>query len=75
MPHINEITASLSTKAEAVEAIGVTAGPNLEILVGVQIVVPVICPKSAKHTEKDVFTATRKDISVIQSIQSLLDRT
>ena len=50
---------NLSTKAEAVEAIGVIAGLNLESLVGVQIVDPVTHLRSAKHTAKNVFTATK----------------
>ena len=79
MPHIRIITASLNTKAEAMEAIGVTAGSNPGSLVDVRIVVPVIHPKSAKLMERNVFTATRKDIlaSFVTSnnVESLLDQT
>ena len=54
MPYIRETVGNLSTKAEAMEAIGVIAGPNLENLVGVQIVDPVTHLRSAKHMAKNV---------------------
>ena len=79
MPYINVITVSQNTEAEAMEAIGVTAGLSLEgLVVGVQTVVPVTLPKSVRHRTKNVFTATRRDTSVsfvIQSnMESLLDQ-
>ena len=40
MPYTSETTVSPNTKAEAMEAIGVIAGPNLESLVGVPTVGP-----------------------------------
>ena len=60
------------------EAIGVTAGLSLEsLVVGVQIVVAVTHPRSARHMAKNVFTATRKDTSVsfviLNKVESLLD--
>ena len=49
---------------------------SLGSMAGVQIVVPVTLPKNVRHTAKNVFTATRKDILanfVIQSnVESLL---
>ena len=64
MPYISETTVSPNTKAEAVEAIGVIAGPNLESLVGVSIVVLAIHPKSARLMAKSASIAIRKVISV-----------
>ena len=76
MPYIN--VASPNTKAEAIEAIGVTAGPNPGSLVGVQIVDPVTHLKSVRPMARNVFTATRKGILasfVIQNnVASLLDQ-
>ena len=55
MPYIRETTVNLNIKAEAVEAIGVTAGLNQEGLVAVaQIVVPVT-PKKCKAYSKECF--------------------
>ena len=78
MPYINETIVSLNTKAEAVEAIGVTAGLSPEDqVVGVQIVVPVTHPKNVRHMAKNVFTVIRKDILisfvVSSNMASLLD--
>ena len=78
MPYIRETTISLYIKVEAMEAIGFTAGLNQEgLVVVVQIVVPVTHLRNVRHTAKNVFTATRKDILVsfvIQSnVESLLD--
>ena len=70
MPYIRETIVSLSTKAEAMKAIGVIAGLNLESLAGVQIVYPVTHLRSAKHTAKNVFTATKRDILASFVIQS-----
>ena len=64
MPYISKTTVSPNTKAEAVEAIGVIAGPNLESLVGVPTVGPAIHPKNARHMAKSAFTVIRKVISV-----------
>ena len=67
MPYITNATITItdvSQKAEAVEAIEVIADLNLGSLVLVQIVVPVTCPGSVKHIAKNVFTATKRDISV-----------
>ena len=79
MPYINDITASLSTKAETVEAIGVTPGQNQEgLATGAQIVVPLTNLRNVRHMAKNVFTARRRDILasfVIPSIvASLLDQ-
>ena len=78
MPYIRETTVSLNIRAEAVEAIGVTAGLNQEgLAAGVQIVVPVTLPKNIRHMTKNVFTATSKDILVsfviLSNLESLLD--
>ena len=65
MPYITNVTITdLSQKAEAVEAIEVIADLNLGSLVLVQIVVPVTHPGSVKPMAKNVFTATKRDISV-----------
>ena len=67
MPYITNITITitdLSQKAEAVEAIEVIADLNLGSLVLVQIVVPVTHPGSVKPMAKNVFSATKRDISV-----------
>ena len=76
MPYIN--IASVNTKAEAMQAIGVTAGPSPGSLVGVQIVNPVTHLKSVRPMARNVFIATRKDILasfVIQNnVASLLDQ-
>ena len=78
MPYTSIITVSPSTKAEAVEAIGATAGLTPGSLVAVQTVDPVTHLRSARHTRKNVFTATKRDIlanSVIWSkLGSLLDQ-
>ena len=75
MPYTNIITVSPRTKAEAVEAIGVTAGLTP---VAVQTVNPVIHLRSARHKGKNVFTATKRDIlanSVVPSnVASFLDQ-
>ena len=60
MPYIN--VASPNTKAEAMEAIGVTAGPSQGSLVVVQTVDPVTHLRSAKHMAKNVFIATKRNI-------------
>ena len=77
MPYIRETIVSQNRKVEA-KAIGVIAGLNVKSLAGVQIVDPVTLPKNARHTAKNVFTATRKDILasfVVPSIvASLLDQ-
>ena len=77
MPYISKTTVSPNTKAEAMEAIGVIAGPNLESLVGVPTVGPAIHPKSARHTAKSAFIAIRKVISVSfvipSNVENLLD--
>ena len=70
MSYIRKKAVNLSTKAEAVEAIGVIAGPNLENLVGVQIVDPFTHLRCAKHMAKNVFTATKRDILASFVIQS-----
>ena len=70
MPYIRETIVNLSTKAEAMEAKEVIAGPNLENLVGVQIVDPGTHLRSAKHMAKNVFTATKRDILASFVIQS-----
>ena len=49
-------------KAEAVEAIGVTAGLTPGSLVAVQSVDLVTHLGSARHMGKNVFTATKRDI-------------
>ena len=55
MPYIRETIVSQNIRAEAVEAIGVTAGLNQEgLVVGVQIVVPVTLPKNVRHVAKNV---------------------
>ena len=61
MPFIINKT-NLNTKAEAVEAIGITAGLTPGSLVGVQTVDPVTYLRSVRHTGKNVLTATEKDI-------------
>ena len=77
MPYISETIVSPSTKAEAVEAIGVIAGPNLESLVGVPTVGPAIYPKNARHMAESAFTVIRKGISVSfvipSNVENLLD--
>ena len=70
MPYIREIAVSLNIRAEAEEAIGVTAGPSPGNLVDVQIVVPVTHLRSVKHMAKNAFTATIKDILASFVIQS-----
>ena len=70
MPYIGEIAVSLNIRAEAVEAIGVTAGPSQGSLVGVRIVDLVTHLRSAKLMAKNVFTATRRDILASFVIQS-----
>ena len=76
MPYIN--VASPNTKAETVEAIGVTAGASPGSLAGVQIMDPVTHLKSAKLMTRNAFTATRKDILasffVQNNVTSLLDQ-
>ena len=77
MPYISETTVSPNTKAEAMEAIGVIAGPNLESLVSVPIVVLAIHPKGARHMAKSASIAIRKVISVRiaipSNVENLLD--
>ena len=78
MPYIHKTIVSLNTKAETMEAIGVTAGLSPEdLVVGVQIVVPVTHPKNVRHMAKNVFTVIRKDILVSfvipSNVASLLD--
>ena len=68
MPYIN--VASPNTKAEAVEAIGVTAGPSPESLAGVRIVDPVTHLRSERPMARNVFTATRKGILASFVIQN-----
>ena len=72
------LTVSPGTKAEAMEAIGVAAGLTPGSLVAVQTVDPVTHRRSVRHTEKNVFTATKRDIlanSVIRSnVASFLDQ-
>ena len=78
MPYTSIITVSPSTKTEAVEAIGGTAGLTPGSLVAAQTVDPVTHLRSARHMGKNVFTATKRDTlanSVIQSnVASLLDQ-
>ena len=62
--HVTITITDLSQKAEAMEAIEVIADLSLGSLVLVQIVVPVTHPGSVKHMAKNVFTATKRDISV-----------
>ena len=64
MPYISKTTVGPNTKAEAIEAIGVIAVPNLESLVGIPIVGPAIHQKYARHTAKIAFTVIRKVILV-----------
>ena len=70
MPYIREIAVSLNIRAEAEEAIGVTAGPSPGSLAGVQIVDPVTHLRSARPMAKNVFIATRKDILASFVIQN-----
>ena len=57
---MSEIAVSLNIKAEAVEAIGVTAGPSPGSLAGVRIVDPVTHLGGAKPMARNVFTANKK---------------
>ena len=77
MPYISETTVGPNTKAEAMEAIGVIASPNLKSLVGVPTVGPAIHPKNARHMAKSASIAIRKVISVNfvvpSNVENLLD--
>ena len=70
MSYTRETIVNLNTKAGAVEAKGVIAGPNLESLAGVQIVDSVTHLRSAKLTAKNVCTATRRGILASFVVQS-----
>ena len=74
MPYTtNRTTVSPSTKAEAMETIGVIAGLSLEAQVGVPTLGPAINPKSARHTAKNAFTVIKRDISISIVIPSNME--